>query len=132
MKRTHIIGIILIALAIGMIMTSLVSTSKYASFTEASKSPDSDFHVVGKWDKEKGTNYSPQENANLFVFYMTDIEGVEKKVLLHNNKPQDFEKSEQVVVVGKMRNGEFQASETLVKCPSKYNDNKPVQAGQLK
>jgi cytochrome c-type biogenesis protein CcmE len=127
MKKTHIIGIIIIALAIGMIMSSLVSTSKYATFTEASKSPDADFHIVGKWNKDKGTEYDPQKDANLFVFYMKDQEGIEHKVMLHNTKPQDFEKSEQVVVVGKMKGADFQASETLVKCPSKYNDNKPVQ-----
>jgi cytochrome c-type biogenesis protein CcmE len=127
MKKSHIIGIILIALAIGLIMSSLVSTSKYASFAESAKNPDSDFHIVGKWDKEKGTEYNPQKDPNLFVFYMTDIEGAEHKVALHNTKPQDFEKSEQVVVIGKMKGSEFQASETLVKCPSKYNDNKSVQ-----
>jgi len=127
MKKTHIIGIILIALAIGLIMSSLVSTSKYATFTEASKSTESDFHIVGKWDKDKGTEYDPQKDPNLFVFYMKDQEGIEHKVMLHNTKPQDFEKSEQVVVVGKMKGADFQASETLVKCPSKYNDNKPVQ-----
>jgi cytochrome c-type biogenesis protein CcmE len=127
MKRTHIIGIIIIALSIGMIMSSLVSTSKYATFTESFKNQGSEFHIVGKWDKAKGTVYEPQKDPNLFVFYMTDIEGVERQVLLHNTKPQDFEKSEQVVVIGKTKGTDFQASETLVKCPSKYNDNKPVQ-----
>jgi len=127
MKRSHIIGIILIALAIGMIMSSLVSTSKYATFSESAKSPEADFHIVGKWDKEKGTVYEPQKDPNLFVFFMTDQEGTERKVCLHNSKPQDFEKSEQVVVIGKMKGADFSASETLVKCPSKYNEKKPVQ-----
>ena len=37
------------------------------------------------------------------------------------SKPQDFEKSEQIVVIGKMEAGNFVASDILMKCPSKYN-----------
>ena len=49
-----------------------------------------------------------------------------KKVLYHGTKPQDFERSEQIVLVGKMKEeGDFQASSILMKCPSKYNDGKP-------
>lgn len=126
MKKTHILGIIIIALAIGMIVSSLVSTSKYATFTESAQNQGSEFHIVGKWDKDKGCTYDPQSDPNLCVFYMKDNEGVERKVLLHSTKPQDFDKSEQVVVIGKTTGTDFHASQTLVKCPSKYNDNKAV------
>jgi len=37
------------------------------------------------------------------------------------SKPQDFERSEQIVLTGKMEGGEFRASKILMKCPSKYN-----------
>lgn len=37
-------------------------------------------------------------------------------------KPQDFERSEQVVLTGKMDGDEFVATEILMKCPSKYKD----------
>jgi cytochrome c-type biogenesis protein CcmE len=125
MKKTHIIGIIIIALAIGMIASSLVSTSSYASFNESSKSPGSEFHVVGKLDKTKEMIYDPKQDVNLFTFYMIDNQGVERKVFLHENKPQDFERSEQVVVIGKSRGqDEFDANKILMKCPSKYNDGK--------
>ncbi len=125
MKKTHIILIVIIAVAIGAILTTLNNTSTYASFTEAKESPDTEFHVVGKLDKEKETVYNPKENANLFTFYMKDNKGVESKVVLHKNKPQDFERSEQIVLIGKMQGNEFHASEILMKCPSKYNDGKP-------
>ncbi len=125
MKKIHIIGIVIIAVAIGAILTTLNSTSTYASFTEASKNPDSEFHVVGKLNKEKETVYEPQIDANIFTFYMKDNQGLEKKVVLHKNKPQDFERSEQIVLIGKMEGDEFQASDILMKCPSKYNDGKP-------
>jgi cytochrome c-type biogenesis protein CcmE len=125
MKKTHIILIVIIAVAIGAILTTLNNTSTYASFQEAKDSPNSEFHIVGKLDKEKETVYDPKINANLFTFYMKDNKGMESKVVLHKNKPQDFERSEQIVLIGKMQGNEFHASEILMKCPSKYNDGKP-------
>lgn len=124
MKKMHIIGIIIIAIAIGTIFTTLSSTSTYASFSEAAKEPDSEFHVVGKLNKQKETIYDPQTNANLFTFFMVDNQGKECKVLLHKNKPQDFERSEQIVLIGKMQGDAFEATDILMKCPSKYNEGK--------
>ena len=102
MKKIHIIIIIIIAIAIGAIFTTLNNTSTYASFNEAAKEPDSEFHVVGKLNKEKESVYNPKVDANLFSFYMVDNKGTECKVVLHKNKPQDFERSEQIVLIGKM------------------------------
>src|SRR6185295_13104603 len=124
MKKVHIIGIVIIAIAIGTILTTLNSTSTYASFTEAAQEQGSEFHVVGKLNKQKETVYDPQINANLFTFYMIDNKGKECKVLLHKNKPQDFERSEQIVLIGKMNGEAFEASDILMKCPSKYNEVK--------
>ena len=53
---------------------------------------------------------------------MIDNKGVEKKVVLNKNKPQDFERSEQIVLIGQMEGQEFHASDILMKCPSKYED----------
>jgi cytochrome c-type biogenesis protein CcmE len=125
MKKIHIIGIVIIAIAIGAIFTTLNNTSTYASFTEATNEPASEFHVVGKLNKEKESVYEPKVDANLFTFYMIDNKGVESKVVLHKNKPQDFERSEQIVLIGKMNGNQFEASDILMKCPSKYNDGKP-------
>ena len=125
MKKTHIIGIIIIAVAIGAILTTLSDSSTYASFAQATQNPDDEFHVVGKLNKQKEISYDPHTNANLFTFYMIDNEGVEKKVFLHKNKPQDFERSEQIVIIGKAKGDEFHADDILMKCPSKYNDGKP-------
>jgi cytochrome c-type biogenesis protein CcmE len=125
MKKTHILGIVIIAVAIGAILTTLNSTSTYASFKEAAESNDQEFHIVGKFDKQKEHLYDPKVDANVFTFYMIDNKGTECKVILHKNKPQDFERSEQIVLIGKMKGNEFHASDILMKCPSKYNDGKP-------
>ncbi|PBQ31144.1 cytochrome C biogenesis protein [Sphingobacteriaceae bacterium] len=125
MKKLHILGIIVIAVAIGVIFVSLKNTSTYADFTEAISNPDREFHVVGKLDKAQPQVYNPKENPDQFLFSMIDNKGVIKQVVLHKSKPQDFEKSEQIVLIGKMQGDNFHANDILMKCPSKYNDAKP-------
>ncbi len=124
MKKTHIIGILIIALSIGAIMSTLSDSSTYADFSEAFANEGSEFHIVGKLNREKETVYNPSENPDLFSFFMIDNKGMEKKIFLHKSKPQDFERSEQIVLIGKADGNDFHASEILMKCPSKYNEGK--------
>jgi cytochrome c-type biogenesis protein CcmE len=124
MKKIHIVGIIVIAVAIGVIFTSLKSSATYADFSEAANNPDNEYHVVGKLDKNLPQVYDPKINPDEFTFSMVDNKGVEKKVVLAKSKPQDFERSEQIVLIGKMKGDEFHANDILMKCPSKYNAGK--------
>lgn len=124
MKKLHIVGIIVIAVAIGVIFVSLKNTSTYADFTEALANPDKEYHVVGKLAKDQPLIYDPRVNADEFLFTLIDNKGISKQVVLHKSKPQDFEKSEQIVLIGKMHGEEFHANDILMKCPSKYNDGK--------
>ncbi|MCE3228127.1 MAG: cytochrome c maturation protein CcmE [Bacteroidetes bacterium] len=124
MKKLHIVGIIVIAVAIGVIFVSLKNTSTYADFTEALANPGTEYHVVGKLDKNQPQVYDPRVNASEFSFTLIDNKGVAKQVVLHKSKPHDFEKSEQIVLIGKMHGEEFHANDILMKCPSKYNDAK--------
>ena len=126
MKKLHILGIIIIAIAIGVIFVSLKNTSTYADFTEALSNPDHEYHVVGKLDKGKPQIYDPKINPDEFLFSMVDNKGVVKQVVLHKSRPQDFEKSEQIVLIGKMKDGNFHANDILMKCPSKYNEPKQI------
>jgi cytochrome c-type biogenesis protein CcmE len=66
--------------------------------------------------------YDPETDANLFSFYMKDQDGEERKVVMNAAKPQDFNKSEKIVLTGKMMGEQFVASDMLLKCPSKYKD----------
>lgn len=125
MKKIHIVGIVVIAVAIGVIFTSLRNNTSYADFTEAMENPNTEYHVVGKLNKTQPVEYDPKINADECSFLMTDNKGIEKKVVLHKSVPQDFEKSEQIVLIGKMQGDVFQAHDILMKCPSKYNDGKP-------
>lgn len=126
MKKIHIIGIIVIAVAIGGIVTALMDANTYANFFIADKNPGKEYHVAGRVEKDKEQAYDPVKDPNLFIFYMKDTLGIEKKVLLHKSKPQDFDHSEQVVLIGHSTGEIFEANDILMKCPSKYNDGKPV------
>jgi cytochrome c-type biogenesis protein CcmE len=122
MKKGHLIGIIVIAIAIGAIISTIQDSSTYASFAEAKAHPENTFHVIGVLNKEKELNYDPTQDANYFSFYVIDSQGIEQKVVFNGAKPQDFERSEQIVIMGKMNEEIFTCSKILMKCPSKYND----------
>ncbi len=55
---------------------------------------------------------------------MIDSLSTQYRVIHNQPKPQDMEKSEKVVVVGKMNleGNYFEADKILLKCPSKYNN----------
>lgn len=120
MKKKHIIGLVLIATSIGIILSSLADSSTYSDFTTAFSEPGKEFHVVGKLNKEKPMVFNPRENTNLFSFTMADQKGIEREVVYQGTKPNDFEKSEQIVIIGKADGNHFEASGILMKCPSKY------------
>ena len=54
--------------------------------------------------------------------YVIDERKIEKLVIVKKAKPRDIEKSEKVVVTGKMNGDVFEANEILMKCPSKYKN----------
>lgn len=120
MRRSYIIAIILIIVGIAVFINGARDVSTYANFQQASHGQV--VKVVGQLSKDKPMIYDPQNAPDIFTFYMKDDLGEEKKVVLHQPKPQDFEMSEQIVVTGSMENDEFNATEILMKCPSKYKD----------
>ncbi|MCD8739426.1 cytochrome c maturation protein CcmE [Mucilaginibacter roseus] len=123
MKKSSIFGIIIIAIAIAVVISTYSNSSTYGTFTEATET-QAELHVVGQLNKGKELYYDATKDANYFSFFMKDKDGKECKVIFTGTKPQDFERSEQLVLTGKMQGNEFHASKILMKCPSKYNDNK--------
>ncbi|WP_316749500.1 cytochrome c maturation protein CcmE [Pedobacter gandavensis] len=122
MRKSAIIGLITIAICVGFLISLNAGTSNYSTFTEAAKD-SREFHVMGFWEKEKGMYYDAQKDANHFAFFMKDEKGKVNQVVYNGTKPQDFERSEKLVLIGKMKDGTFYASKILMKCPSKYNND---------
>ncbi|WP_316803801.1 cytochrome c maturation protein CcmE [Pedobacter nototheniae] len=122
MKKSAIIGLITIAISVGILFSLNANTDTYSNFTQASKS-EKEEHVMGYWEKSQGMYYDAVKDANHFSFHMKDEKGEVRKVVYSGTKPQDFERSEKLVLIGKMDKDTFYASKILMKCPSKYNDN---------
>jgi cytochrome c-type biogenesis protein CcmE len=125
MKKLYIVAIVIIGVAIAVIMMTLKNTTTYSDFSESGINPEVEYHIVGKLDKSQEQIYEPAVNPDEFSFFLTDNKGTTKQVVLHKSKPQDFDKSEQIVLIGKMQNNVFHANDILLKCPSKYNEAAP-------
>lgn len=129
MKKSHILGIVVIAIAIGIIMSTAGDASSYVTFDQAmnmaSVGNDSKIHVVGTLKKTPdGTvvGIETAEDKLSFSFIMLDADLIEQQVIYTEPMPIDFLRSEQVVVVGAYHDELFIADKILLKCPSKYQE----------
>lgn len=131
MKISHIIGIIIIAIAIGIIASTAGDASVYVTFAKAQAmkqdGDDKMIHVVGKVRKDAQGRvtdvlYNPAIDPNHFEFTLVDNDNRAERVVFNSPKPQDFERSEQIVIIGNMQGDHFQCNKILLKCPSKYQD----------
>jgi len=121
MKKSHLIGIVVIAIAIGLLLSLSGDVSTYSTFKDAIQSGDR-VKLVGKLMKDKPMEYNPSVDPNYFGFHIEDADGDAGKVVLLAAKPQEFERSESIVLTGSMQEDVFVATEMLMKCPSKYKD----------
>ena len=124
MKKVHIIGLGIIAVAIGIIVSMASDYSSYETFSSAKLKSGKDFQIVGTLNKQKEMEYDAEKDPNYFSFFLKDKNGDECKVIFHGSKPQDFDRSESIVLTGKMDGNNFDASHILMKCPSKYKNDK--------
>ncbi len=122
MKKSQILGIVLSAIVLAAMVSLMGNFSSYETFASAAENPQKQFHVVGYLDTSQAMHYDPIEDPNKFTFFAEDQKGEVRKVILHDAKPQDFEKSEQLVMIGSMNGTDFECSEILMKCPSKYQE----------
>ncbi|MDV7390044.1 cytochrome c maturation protein CcmE, partial [Arthrospira platensis SPKY1] len=116
-----------IAVAIGSVIAALINASTYESFDIALAQPGKTFTIIGELDKEGEMNYNARENV--FSFYAIDKKGNRQKVHYHQPKPTDFERSEDITMKGYATADAFVATEILLKCPSKYNEQNEMEEG---
>ncbi|MBK8291858.1 MAG: cytochrome c maturation protein CcmE [Flammeovirgaceae bacterium] len=131
MKKSHIIAVVVIAACIGLIVATAGDASTYVSFNQAyqmaSNGNNNQIHVVGDLKKDAaGTIVGIEKSSdNLsFSFILIDEEQKEQKVYYNEPMPPDFARSEKVVVIGGYQNNAFVANKILLKCPSKYQEEK--------
>ncbi len=135
MKKSYIIAILVIAVAVVVIISTAGDASSYVSFDQAyqmaSNGNRNQIHVVGELKKDNSGNIIGIEKSSdklSFSFIMVDDNQKEQKVYYNEPMPPDFTRSEKVVVVGFYDNNVFIAKKILLKCPSKYQEEK-INAG---
>jgi len=121
MKKSHLLAIIVVAAAIGILISASKDVTTYANFAQATQSEDK-VKLVGQLVKDRPVEYDPAKDPNFMAFYVKDDAGEIRRVELLAAKPQDFERSESIVLTGQMKGETFAASDMLLKCPSKYKD----------
>ena len=135
MKKSHILAIVVIAAAIAIIIATAGDASTYVNFNQAYEMAETgnnkSIHVVGQLKKDDNGHVIGLQNSadNLsFSFIMVDENGKEQNVFYNEPMPPDFIRSENVVVIGGYQGDHFVANKILLKCPSKYQEQK-VNAG---
>src|SRR5258708_24373753 len=106
MKLSHIIAIIVIAAAIGIIIATAGDASTYVNFDQAyqmaSTGNYNQIHVVGEFKKDEGGHVVGLENIDdklSFSFILKDDNKKEQKVIYNEPMPPYFLRSEKVVVL---------------------------------
>lgn len=124
MKKTHIALLVGIAALIVGLLAYSADFSTYDTVDSAKQKEGKFVHLIAKLDKTRPIEYDPILNPNYLSFYAIDSLGGQTKVVYHNSKPADLEKSERIVMKGTMTNEHFECKDILLKCPSKYKDDK--------
>ena len=122
MKKTHIILLVLIAVSIAVMISFMGDVTTYDTVTSAKEKPGKFVHLIAKMETNS-LEYDPIKNPNFLTFTAVDSLGNSIKVVYNNTKPTDIEKSERLVLKGKVQGDHFECKDILLKCPSKYKDD---------
>ena len=111
-----IVGLVLLIVAIFSLSDDILSP--YVPFKEAKSSPEKYVQIIGRLDKSVPVVHREGE----YTFTVIDKDGIKMSIKHRGTKPQNFEHTDQVVMLGKYKSGDdlFEADKVLVKCPSKY------------
>ncbi|OHD68953.1 MAG: hypothetical protein A2W19_06940 [Spirochaetes bacterium RBG_16_49_21] len=120
MKQRNIVIFILalFLLGVAVFFVSGDILTPYVSFQKARSNAGEYVQVIGAVDKSRPAVHT----EGGFAFTVVDKDGSIMKVIHRGIKPQNFDNTEQVVLLGRysLKDEIFVADGILVKCPSKY------------
>lgn len=118
-RKSHIIGILFMGLAVVMAWNAFQSTlTPYVTVSEA-KFGGYSVQVAGV--AVRGSQHFDLQ-SNQLIFTLREDGGAQMNVVYNGAKPANFESATKVVAVGRYEKSAaaFMARELLVKCPTKY------------
>ncbi|WP_019555090.1 cytochrome c maturation protein CcmE domain-containing protein [Propionispira raffinosivorans] len=125
MNKRHVFILVLIVLVGGYSMHEFsASLNPYITISKV-KVSHSTVQVKGHLVKDEASiTYDAQR---MLHFNLMDEAGELLAVSYAGEKPRDFERATDVVVIGKYENQQFHADKILIKCPSKYQKEGTLQ-----
>lgn len=117
MKPAPVVGILVIVVfalfGAGAFKKSL---TPYVEFAEARRSART-VQVRGTKDP---ASVRFDDRLHALRFDLTNAAHERLPVVYRHAKPGNFDQADELVVIGRFRNGVFECSQMIVKCPSKY------------
>jgi CcmE len=128
MKKSHIVILVGIAACIMVLLSFMGDLTTYETLASAKQKQGKNVTVIAQLDKSRPVpiEYDAAKNPNLTRFFVTDTLGNRAQVVYYYEKPFDMEKSDRIVLKGKMNGDVFEITRKdgiLIKCPSKYKDD---------
>jgi cytochrome c-type biogenesis protein CcmE len=118
--------LVAIAIGIGTLIMMSVDFSTYDTIASAKEKQGKFVHLIARIDKTVPLDYDPAKNPNYLSFIAMDSLGAKTKVIYHDTKPAELEQTDRIVLEGRMQGDVFECKNILLKCPSKYKDDKKV------
>lgn len=117
MKLKTLLAVVLLAVAVGVGVTSFKKTvTPYIGFTEA-RAASGLVQVNGTLASK---DYVLKEDEQFLQFALKDEHGDVLPVIYRGTIPGNFDQAVSIVAIGSYQGDHFEASQLLVKCPSKY------------
>lgn len=123
MKKLHVFLLIAVAIGIAIMASFIGDLTTYDTIASAKQKEGKFVHLIARLDRSQPVNYDPLADANYCTFSIVDSLGQTSKVISNKPKPADLDKSERIVLKGRMKADGFYCDDILLKCPSKYKDD---------
>jgi cytochrome c-type biogenesis protein CcmE len=132
MKPAYMIALVVISACMAVTMWAFTNAvAKHVSVAQAMAKPGETVQVPGVIDR-KSVGFDTIRGE--LRFDITDPKNPSSRmtIVYREPKPENFDSADKVEAVGVFKDGVFTASNLLVKCPSKYNDEMPKAAVEKK
>lgn len=107
-----------------MVYAFLTSASPYVSLAQARNMPNRSVHLSGDLVKD---SVRVEPGRRTMAFRLRDENGEIVRVVHKGELPSNMTQATKIVAVGTLKKEEFHSRQLLVKCPSKYEDEKRAQ-----
>lgn len=118
MGRAVLLAVVVALGLAGMVYAFMANASPYVTVDQARVAGGDRLHLAGDIVPD---SLRVDARAGIVRFMLVDAAGASLPVVYQGLPPANMGAATKVVAVGGCRDGEFQATRLLLKCPSKYS-----------